>query len=112
LCIQERKSIIDSLPAKVYNTILREILKNKSKIVGFDNSALSDFKFNFLTNDPYFFLKGLFGNFGEDYFRDVIFHLSKRVGGDILMSSTPSDIEYYIQKYSEEMKTQNDGLQI
>jgi hypothetical protein len=79
-------------------------------MIGFNNPILSNFKFNFLTNEPYLFLKGLFTNFGEEYFRDVIFHLSKRIGGDLLMMSTPSEIEYYIQKYSEEMKNQNDGL--
>jgi len=110
LSTQSRKDIIDNLPAKVYNIILKEIISNKSKIIGFNNPILSNFKFNFLTNEPYLFLKGLFTNFGEEYFRDVIFHLSKRIGGDLLMMSTPSEIEYYIQKYSEEMKNQNDGL--
>jgi hypothetical protein len=110
LSTQSRKDIIDNLPAKVYNIILKEIISNKSKMIGFNNPILSNFKFNFLTNEPYLFLKGLFTNFGEEYFRDVIFHLSKRIGGDLLMMSTPSEIEYYIQKYSEEMKNQNDGL--
>lgn len=110
LSTRSRKDIIDNLPAKVYNIILKEIISNKSKMIGFNNPILSNFKFNFLTNEPYLFLKGLFTNFGEEYFRDVIFHLSKRIGGDLLMMSTPSEIEYYIQKYSEEMKNQNDGL--
>jgi hypothetical protein len=112
LSVQEKRSIIDSLPARVYNTILNKILNNKDKIVGFNNPVLSLLKFNFLTNEPCFFLKGLFNNFSEDYFRDVIFHLSKRIDGNILMDSTPLDIEYYIQKYSDEVRTQNDGLTI
>jgi hypothetical protein len=112
LNIQEKKNIIDSLPAKVYNIILQEILSNKTKIVEFSNPILSNFKFNFLTNEPYFFLRGLINNFGEDYYKDIIFHLSKRIDGILLMGSTPLEIEYYIEKYSEEMKTQNDGLQL
>lgn len=110
LSVQDRMNIIDNLPAKLYNTILKELSTNKTKIVDFDNKSLSNFKFNFLTNEPFLFLKGLFTNFGEEYFKDVIFHLSKRIDGNILMNSTPMEIEYYIQKYSEEMKSQNDGL--
>jgi hypothetical protein len=106
----DRKNIIDKLPAKVYNTILNEIITNKSKTLLFDNKALSNFKFNLLTNEPFLFLKGLFTNFTDDYFKDVIFHLSKRIDGQILMNSTPSDIDYYIQKFSEEVKTQNNDL--
>jgi len=110
--VHEKKAIIDILPGKVYNSILQALLENKSKIVGFNNPVLEKFKFNFLTNDPYYFLKNLFDNFGEDYYKDVIFHLSKRIDPYILMDSTPLEIEYYIQKYSEEMKTENDGLTI
>jgi len=110
LPIEERKSIIDNLPARVYNALLHKILECKSRILSFDNPSLDKFKFNFLTNEPYLFLKGLFNNFGDDYYKDVIYHLSKRIDGDLLVTSTPSEIEYYIQKYSEEMKNQNDGL--
>lgn len=112
LSIGDRKNIIDNLPAKVYNPILKEIIENKTKLVKFDNESLSNFRFNFLTNEPYLFLRGLFNNFGEDYFRDAIFHLSKRIDSEILLNSTPIEIEYYIQKMSEEMKSQNDGLHL
>jgi hypothetical protein len=106
----QKRLIIDSLPAKVYSTVLNNIIKNKEKILIFNNPILDKFRFNFLTNEPYLFLKGLFGNFDELYFRDVIFHLSKRIDGNILMNSTPIEIEYYIEKYADEMKSQNEGL--
>jgi hypothetical protein len=112
LSINERKNIIDNLPAKVYNKILKTIVNNNTKTVSFDNNSLDNFRFNFLTYEPYLFLKGLFNNFGEDYFRDIIFHLSKKIDGDLLMQSTPMDIEYYIQKFSEETQNQSSGLTI
>lgn len=110
LCILEKKQIIDKLPAKIYNIVLNNILKEKSKVIIFDNPVLKDFKLNFFANDPYLFLKGLFSNYDEFYFRDIIFHLSKRIDGQILLQSTPLDIEYYIEKYGDELKQQNTSL--
>lgn len=109
LDINNKKTILDNLPAKVYNLLLNNIIKDKGKILEFDNPLLSSVKLNFLTLEPYMFIKGLFSNYNEDYFRDVIFHLSKRIDGQLLLDSTPLDIEYYIEKYSKEMENQNNA---
>jgi len=51
-------------------------------------------------------------NYSEDYFRDVVFVLSKRVDGRILMDSTMVDVEYYLKKLQEERETQNDSMRL
>jgi hypothetical protein len=112
LSIQEKHDIIDNLPPVIYNKIYNKIISEKSKIFSVDNPSLKDFRLNFLSNDIYFFLRGLFGNFDEYYFKDVIFLLSKRIDGNILLQSTPMEIQYYIEKYSEEMDNQNQNLNI
>jgi len=108
--VHEKSLIIDNLPARIYTEVLHSIINNKENILTFSNPVLERFKFNFLTNEPFLFLKGLFNNFDELYFRDIIFHLSKRIDGNILLGSTPMEIEYYIEKLSEEMKNQNESL--
>lgn len=110
--LKNRMLVIDNLPANIHTLIMNNILKDTSKIATFGNPTLKNFKFNFLTNEPYIFLKGLFSNYNEDYFRDIIFHLSKRIDGKILMDSTIMDIEYYVQKYSKELENQNSALTI
>jgi hypothetical protein len=70
------------------------------------------FRFNFLTKEPYVFLRGLINNFGDDYYKDIIYLLSKKIDGEILLNSTPLEIEYYIEKYSDEVESQNNRLQI
>jgi hypothetical protein len=99
----EKIKIIDNLPANVYNTIIQEIIKN-DKIFSFEGETLSRLRLNFMGNDPYIFLRGLFLSYGRDYFRDIIFYLSKRIDGQILMNSTIQDIDFYIEKYNDEMK--------
>lgn len=103
----DRKEIIDSLPANIFNMILNSILHDNSRVISFDNTILNDFKLNLLTNDIFQFIKGLFSSYDEKYFRDVIYYLSQKINGDILLHSTLLDVEYYMEKYSEEMKNQN-----
>lgn len=112
LSINDKINIIDNLPAKSYTRIYKEISGNKSKLLEFSNSLMENFKFNLLTNDVYLFLESLFLNFESDYFKDVIYHLSNKIDGEILMSSTPLELEYYIQKYSEESNVRNEALTI
>lgn len=103
LSYNDRKSLIDNLPADLYTKILKEISKT-DKVVIYDNTNLTDVRLNFLTNDTYLFLRGLFTPYGKDYYRDIIFYLSKRIGSEILMNSTMMDVEYYIEKMNDEQK--------
>lgn len=103
LSFHDKRDIIDKLPAHVYNVILKHIKQIKDKTFSVDNSMLSDFKINFLSTDPVTFLKGMFENYDDLYFKDVIYHLSKRIGGDMVMKSTPLEIEYFIEKASHEV---------
>jgi hypothetical protein len=112
LSLHDRVQVINNLPPKVYNIIFDKIIKETSKIFTIDNPSLQDFKLNFLSNDVYKFLKGMFSNFDEYYFKDVIFHLSKRIDGQILLQSTPTEIQYYIEKYSSEVDDNNKNLNI
>lgn len=100
---QEKVSIINQLPPNIYNDIIDQIIKNP-KIIKFENPVLKNIRLNFMINDIYTFLKGLFTPYGNDYFRDVIFHLSKRIDIHTLEKSTMQDVEYYIEKYNEELK--------
>jgi hypothetical protein len=108
----ERKDIINNLPAKVFNNIYDILIQDKDRIFKVSNPLLKNFHINFLSNDAYVFLRGLFSNFDEYYFKDVIFHLSKRIDGEILMNSTPLEIEYYMEKYSKEMETEDNSLNL
>ena len=112
LDLNEKIIVIDNFPAQVYNRTMDFVLREKGAVLTFDNPALNQFHLNFLTNEPYMFLKGLFSNYDETYFRDVIFHLSKRVDGRLLLQSTPLEIEYYIDKYAKEMETKTSTFPI
>jgi hypothetical protein len=91
---------------------IKTVINNKKCVVTFENTLLKQLKFNFLTNEPLIFLKGLFTNFNSDYFKDVIYLLSRKIDGNLLLNSTPMEIEYYIEKYTAEMQNQNTGLQL
>lgn len=112
LSFHDKKHIIDKLPAHIYGVILKNIRKVKDKVFSVDNPLLKDFKLNFLSTDPLLFLRGMFENYDELYFRDVIYHLSKRIGGDMVMISTPLEIEYYIEKASKDVDTDPTGINL
>jgi hypothetical protein len=112
LSIYDRTEVINNLPPKIYNIIFDNVIKEYSKIFKIDNPLLKDFKLNFLSNDVYKFLKSMFLNFDDYYFKDIIYHLSKKIDGQLLMNSTPIEIQYYIEKYSTETETTNNNLNI
>lgn len=105
LNFHNRKLIIDKLPAKIFSNLIDILSKDKTKIFKFENKALEHIKLNFYTNDPFLFLKNLFGNYSKEYFQDVIFFISKRVSADILMNSDLKDVNFYIKKYSDEIES-------
>lgn len=53
-------------------------------------------------NAPFNLLKGLCHPYGEDYYRDIIYHLSSKIDGNILLNSTMRDIDYYVDKLNTE----------
>ena len=100
----EKDQIMEKLPASVYNFFIENILKNENKIVKLSNPALKNMIINFFSDAPFQILKGLFRPYGKDYYRDIIYHLSKKIDGEILMNSTMQDIEYYVEKLNQEQK--------
>lgn len=98
LADQDKNTILQNLPAKLYNELTSFVANIKTKTVSVKNQSLSDLEFNFLSQQPYEMLKGLFLSFDKDYFRDIIYMLSKKIDGNILMKSSLMDIEYYIEK--------------
>lgn len=102
----ERNEILDILPAGYYNIIHQKIIDNEDNLLKLSNPKLEKFKIDFYGNDPIIFLKSLFQPYSKDYYRDVIYHLSKKIDGDILMESTIMDIDYYIEKASQDQNNE------
>lgn len=100
--VPDKGSLISQLPASAYNVVINAILKNESKTIRFLNSSLKNININFMGNAPLELLKGLFHPYGDDYYRDIIYHLSSKIGGDILMNSTMRDIDYFVDKLNQE----------
>jgi hypothetical protein len=109
---EDKQIILDSLPPKLYNVIIKHISEYKDKILSFDDLLFADIKLNFLTVDSVVFLRRLFSSYGEDYFRDVIYHLSEKIDGNVLMNSTLQDIDYYTKKLTSEIETKNNHLKL
>lgn len=111
LSFHDRREIIDNLPANAYNVITKHIGKITNKIFEVDNPMLSHFKLNFLSYDPVAFLRSMVDGFDDMYFKDVLFHLSRKMDGKVILDSTPLEVEYYIEKTSNEVHTDN-GISI
>jgi hypothetical protein len=95
---KHKNDILTQLPADLYNKIILFLINIKDKKIILSNPSLNNMEINFLTSLPYQMVKGLFFSYDMDYFRDIIYHLSKKIDGNILMNSTIMDIDYYIDK--------------
>jgi hypothetical protein len=103
----DKNQILKSFPASIYNRFIQTVLKTDMKTVSLNNPSLNNMTINFMSDAPYRILKGLFEPYTVDYYRDIIYHLSKQIDGNILMNSTMKDIEYYVQKSNQDQKTGN-----
>jgi len=100
--VGDKAALIEQLPASTYNMLINAILKNESKTVRFTNSSLKNININFMGHAPLELLRGLCHPYGEDYYRDIIYHLSAKIDGNILLNSTMRDIDYYVDKLNQE----------
>jgi hypothetical protein len=98
----DKAALIEQFPASTYNMLINAILKNESKTVRFTNSSLKNININFMGHAPLELLRGLCHPYGEDYYRDIIYHLSSKIDGNILLNSTMRDIDYFVDKMNAE----------
>jgi len=103
-----KSEILQSLPANFYNKLCEYVLKIKDKTVNIEHPAMPNIKIDFLSSTPFQMLKELFLGFDINYFRDIIYTLSTKIDGNILMNSTMMDIDYYIDKIKNNNNTESD----
>jgi hypothetical protein len=94
----EKNQILQNLPAEFYNKLSIHIINSKIKRVSIDHPSIPDMYIDFWSAYPYQMLRDLFLSYNIDYFRDLIYVLSKKIDGNILMDSTIMDIDYYLDK--------------
>jgi hypothetical protein len=111
LSISDRDSVVGQLPAGAYNAIINVVMSSNKFIGKMDNPALEHVNINFLNNSAYTFLCGLFDPYEKDYYRDIIYYLSRKIDGELLMNSTIMDIEYYMEKMNVE-NSERDSLDL
>lgn len=97
-----KDKMLEKLPADFYNKMIQFLINTDDKKIILQNSTFDNMEINFLTSLPYEMVKGLFFSYDMDYFRDIIYHLSKKIDGRILMDSTIMDMEYYIDKMKDD----------
>jgi len=98
-----KEEVLEKLPAEFYNKLIQFLITSNDKKIVLQNAALENMEMNFLTSLPYDMVKGLFYSYDIDYFRDIIYHLSKKIDGRLLMDSTIMDVEYYIDKMKDDV---------
>jgi hypothetical protein len=64
---------------------------------------------NFLSSDPWLFIKAILSDYDYIGCREILFRLSKRIGSETILDSTPKDIKFFIEEYQAENKSSNSG---
>ena len=104
---KETSQILSSLPAAAFNVIRKYISDLDLNFVLVDeikSRGIDEINVNFLSYDPSFIIKALYSGFHLLTCRDIIYHLSRKIGGEALFMSTPNDINYYLEEFEKENK--------
>lgn len=105
--------VLESLPAAAYNSIRKHIADLDMEFVLVDEikqRGISEISVNFLSYDPVYIIKALYSGYHLLTCRDIIYHLSQKIGGETLLNSAPNDINYYLEEFEKENKNQKDGV--
>lgn len=104
----DQMAVLKALPSNIFNNIRDYYDMCKLSVVLFEGNSSLDIapqEINFLGTDPFAFIKSLYGDYDVYSCRDILFHLSKRMSGEIVLQSTPNDIKFYLDELSKESKS-------
>ena len=105
--------VLASLPAAAYNVIREHVSNLDLRVVLVDEISqrgISEISVNFMSFEPGYVIKALYSGYHLLTCRDIIYHLSSKLGGETLLNSTPSDINYYLEEFEKENKKQSGGV--
>lgn len=101
------QQLLELLPPSAIN-YLTNFIKDRSHIVDIFHSKKDDpVSINFITSQPFNFVKLMLGEYDLGSCRDILFFLSKRMNSETVLNSPISDISFYITQYREELKQNN-----
>ena len=107
---EDTSKILSSLPATAYSVIRDYISELDLSFVLVDSikkRGIDEINVNFMSYDPGYIIKALYSGFHLLTCRDIMYHLSRKMGGEALLKSTPNDINYYLEEFEKENKNQN-----
>jgi len=109
------QQLLELLPPLAINH-LTNFIRDKSHIVEiFHNKQDDPISINFITSQPFGFVKIMLGEYDLGSCRDILFFLSKRMNSETVLNSPINDISFYIAQYQAELKenpSSNTGLPI
>jgi hypothetical protein len=107
LDVESKDKILSLLPPSVFSEIKNYLLHDVGHIVLFDGTQSLNEKIvlNLFTSDVFNFAKLLFSEYSIDSYREIIFHLSRRIIADTLFKSTLKDVKFYLKELANENKS-------
>lgn len=102
-----KDKILSLLPPSVFSEIKNYLMNDIKPIILFDGtqSLKEKIALNLFTADVFNFTKLLFSDYNIDSYREIIFHLSRRISADTLFKSTLLDVKFYLKELSNENKS-------
>lgn len=112
----DKTRILSLLPTRIFN-ILREYTESIQLNIEFLNEITSKkninkIAINFLSNDPFLFVKNLLSKYQLYSCREILYHLSKKIESNIIYNSTLSDIDFFITESSKDRDNQDGNMMI
>jgi hypothetical protein len=102
-----KDKILSLLPSSVFSEIKSYLLYDVGHIVlfGGTQSMKEKIALNLFTSDVFNFVKMLFSDYSIDAYREIIFHLSRRISADALFKSTLIDVKFYLKELANDNKS-------
>ena len=105
----DKKRLIDNLPADIFTAVsnyIKDQIKNTNVILVPGTTSLNKqpLAINFLSCQPFQFLKTLYSSYTINYCLELLYILSSKLDSLHILNSTHRDIMIYIKLYEEEAK--------
>jgi len=108
----QKNNMLENLSPRFFKDIKKYTEALKLTLVLFEGKkklSLEPIIVDFLSNDPVYLIKALYSDFDIQSCREIIFHLSQKIGETILFKSTMTDITMYINEVSTQSERSKGG---
>ena len=105
--LNDKNQILANIPP-INNNDLKDYIKEINKDIvlysGNTKNEIGPIIVNLISSNVMDFIRMIFESYSFDGLRHILYHLSKKIDNNIILNSTPFEMDFYLNLYQEELK--------